>query len=77
MSLAYHKVRPERDIAAKESSSIMLPSLGRGFDSSALRKSCMEECLNMGRSLSQEEKVCLSACYHKGVPVSNRRRMVL
>ena len=76
MSLAYHPIRSEKDVAIKESAERGIGDLGRGIDSMSLRKSCTQQCLNMGRTLSQEEKVCLSACYRSGRLASKRSLII-
>lgn len=77
MSLTYHSLRPQRDVTIKDSAEAGFGELGRGLDSISLRKSCTQQCLNAGRTLSQEEKACLSACYYRSGRLANKRHLII
>lgn len=53
MSLASNKARSDREIQVKAGSDGCIPGLGSGLDSLSLRKSCTQQCLMSGRTLSQ------------------------
>jgi hypothetical protein len=77
MSLTYHPIRSERDVAIKDSAETGFGELGRGLDSISLRRSCTQQCLNSGRTLSQEEKACLSACFYRSGRLANKRHLII
>jgi hypothetical protein len=77
MSLTSNKARSDRNIDINFGSEPSIGGLAGGLDSLTLRRSCTQQCLMSGRTLSLEEKACLSSCYQKGMRFTNKKHLAL